>query len=87
VFSDNTLSPGLSWVPSILSSFFAGRAVLGLEFRASCLLDFARQALDHLSHSTSPIFVLGFFQDTVSRTICLRLASNLHPPDLCLSSL
>jgi hypothetical protein len=38
-----------------------------------------------LSHSTSPLFAMGFFfWDTVSQTICL--ASNCDPPDLCLLS-
>jgi hypothetical protein len=30
--------------------------------------------------------VLGIFQDRVSQTICLGLASNCNPPDLCLLS-
>jgi hypothetical protein len=28
--------------------------------------------------------LVGYFQDKVSRTLCLELASNLDPPDLCL---
>jgi hypothetical protein len=43
-----------------LSTLFSVFVVLGLELR-----DFT------LSHSTSPIFVMGFFSDRVSRTICL----------------
>jgi hypothetical protein len=31
-------------------------------------------------------FVMGFFWDRVSQTICLGLASNRNPPDPCLLS-
>jgi hypothetical protein len=34
---------------------FSFLPVLGLEFRASHLLGFARQVLYHLNHSTSPM--------------------------------
>jgi hypothetical protein len=39
--------------------FFLILVILGFEFRVSCLL--ARLELNHLSHSASPVFVLGFF--------------------------
>jgi hypothetical protein len=39
----------------------------------------------HLRHSTSPVFC-RFFQDRVSQTICLMLASNCNLPALCLLS-
>jgi hypothetical protein len=48
--------------------------VLGLELRAFTL-----------SHSTSPIFVMGF-QDRILLNYLLGLALNLDPPDLCLLS-
>jgi hypothetical protein len=38
-----------------------------------------------LSHFTNPVLCC-FFQDSVSETICLRVASNLNP-DLCLLSM
>jgi hypothetical protein len=39
-----------------------------------------------LSHSTSPFLVTVFFQDRVSLTICLGLASTCSSTDLCLLS-
>jgi hypothetical protein len=45
----------------------------------------AKPVLHHLSLSTSP-FLWWYFQDRVLWTICLALASNHHPPDLCLLS-
>jgi hypothetical protein len=50
-------------------------AVLGFEPRAYTL-----------NHSASSFFVMGFVQDRVSQSICLGLALNHHPPDLCLLS-
>jgi hypothetical protein len=49
-------------------------AVIGFETRAYTL-----------SHSTSPIFGMGFFK-IESQELFARLASNLNPPDLCLLS-
>jgi hypothetical protein len=49
-------------------------AVLGLEIRAYIL-----------SHSTSPFFVMGFFE-IGSWNYLPGLASNRDPPDLCLLS-
>jgi hypothetical protein len=48
--------------------------ILGFELRAYLL-----------SHSTSP-FLVGYFRDRVSPSICPGLASNHDPPDLCLLS-
>jgi hypothetical protein len=39
----------------------------------------AKQALYHLSHTSSP-FCCGYFEDGVSGTILPRLASNSNPP-------
>jgi hypothetical protein len=52
-------------------SFFFLFAVLGLELGAYTL-----------SHSTSP-FVMGFFRDRISQTICLGWLQT-NSPDLCL---
>jgi hypothetical protein len=60
----------LFWIPAISFLFLA---ILGPEPGTSCLLDLARlprQAPYHLSYSSSS-FCIGFFQDRVSRTICL----------------
>jgi hypothetical protein len=54
--------------------------VLGFELRASQLL-----GRYHLSHSASPVFVLGIFEIGSLEHLC-RLASNHDPPDLCLLS-
>jgi hypothetical protein len=58
-----------------VDSFFFFFSVLGLEFMVFTL-----------SHSTSTYFVMGFFGDRVSGTICQGLASNCDPPDLCFLS-
>jgi hypothetical protein len=55
-------------------SFFFFFAVLGFELRAYIL-----------SHSTSSIFVMGFFE-IGSCDYLPGLASNIDPPDLCLLS-
>jgi hypothetical protein len=39
-----------------------------------------------LSHSTDLLCGMDFFQDRVSQTICLGLASNSNPSDFCLLS-
>jgi hypothetical protein len=39
-----------------------------------------------LSHSTSPVFVMGFFEIGSLKNCSLRLASNHDLPDLCLPS-
>jgi hypothetical protein len=41
------------------------------------------QVLDHLSHSTSPVFVLGIFEIGFVNYFS-GLALNCDPPDLCL---
>jgi hypothetical protein len=60
-----------------LSLFFSFFVALGFEFRASTL-----------SHSTSPVFVLGFgfFQDGGLANYLPRLALNHDPPEFCLLS-
>jgi hypothetical protein len=37
-----------------------------------------------LSHSTSPFYLMDFFQNKVSANYLPGLASNLDPPNLCL---
>jgi hypothetical protein len=64
----------------IMFFFFA---VFGFEVRAS--FTFARQVLYHLSRLASP-FLWWVFWDRVSWTICLGLAWNHDPSDLCLLS-
>jgi hypothetical protein len=64
------------------SFFFFFLAVLRLKLSSSHLLG---RVSYHLSHSASPV-LYWVFQDRVSRTICLWLASNHNPPDLCLLS-
>jgi hypothetical protein len=54
--------------------FFFFLAVLGFGLRAYTL-----------SHSTSPVFVKGFFE-IGSQELVVQVASNLDPPDLCLLS-
>jgi hypothetical protein len=56
-------------------------AALGFEFRASHLLG---RYSSCLSHSASPLFCEGFFQDRVLLTNCFELTSNCDPPDFCL---
>jgi hypothetical protein len=58
--------------------------MVGLEFELSFML--AKQALHCLSHTSNP-FCFGYFGDGVCRTYFLpRLALNLDPSNLCLSS-
>jgi hypothetical protein len=45
-----------------------------------------RRRLYGLSHSVHLSLGWDYFRDRVSQTICLELASNCHPPDLCLLS-
>jgi hypothetical protein len=55
-------------------------AALGFELRASHLLG------KHSYHSTSPCFVMGFFQIESHELFALELASNNDPLDLCILS-
>jgi hypothetical protein len=55
---------------------------LGFELRASCL--WGRPSY-HLA-TLPTLFCDRFFQDKASRTICLGLALNWNPADLCLLS-
>jgi hypothetical protein len=71
--------------PQCSGLLFFFLSVLGLELRGSCLLGFARQARFHFELLHQLCFLLGFFE-IVSCTICLRLASNCDPSDLCLLS-
>jgi hypothetical protein len=71
----------IGWMFCFFFFFFGD---VGFELRTSRLLSRHSWLLEPLHHSTSPFFCDGFFQDRVSRTICLAL--NLYPPDLCLLS-
>jgi hypothetical protein len=57
-------------------------AALEFELRASHLLGWCSYWLA----LCQPFFVIGFFGDRVSQSICLGLALNGDPPDLCLLS-
>jgi hypothetical protein len=40
--------------------------------------------VSHQTPAHQSFFCVGYFQDSVSRTICLGMAWNCDPPDLCL---
>jgi hypothetical protein len=83
---------GLQVYPTMPDFFYMCLFLLfcgtGVRTQAQGLM-LARKALSHLSHSThQPFFVIFFFfsRDRVSRIMCLGLALNYDPPDLCLLS-
>jgi hypothetical protein len=68
-----------SWQPhrSLICIFFSA-----LKFDLRTCLTLARQVLDHLSHSTSPVFVLDILELGLKNYFS-SLALNCDPPDLC----